>query len=195
MDGIEVPREEYASLQKRPTVEEFTAVKERVEKAEAEKAEAEKAVETAEAAQKKAEEEKEAADKKVKDFEEKERQGTLASDRLGKLGKGFAGAMGEKTSERVKADAATMSDEAWEERVAELEETLDKKRDDGTEPSGGESTASGDTFTSEEVHASAVGSSRSGGDSNGGEPSGEARSAVMGGLLGSVSGGSSKSDK
>jgi DNA segregation ATPase FtsK/SpoIIIE-like protein len=186
MDGIEVPREEYAALQKRPTPEEFAAEKKRADDAEAAKAEADKAVEAAEAAQKKAEEKAEAEEKKVKDFEEKEAQSTMASDRLTKLGKGFMAAMGEKTTERFKADAAKMSDEDFEERVAELEETLDKKRDDGTTPSGSESTASEETFSTEEITASHTGSGTSGTPS--GEPTDEARSAVIGGLLGNLSG-------
>jgi len=187
MGDLDISREEYAELQKRPTPEAFAAEKKRADDAEAAKVAADKAVEEAETAQKKAETEKAEADKKVKDFEEKERQTKLAGDRLGKLGKGFKGAMGEKTAERVKADAATMSDEDWTERVAELEETLGKKADDGTEP--GESTAGEETFTPEEITASHTGSGTSGAAS--GEPTEEARSAVMGNLLG----GGSSSDK
>lgn len=184
MDTIDVPRDEYAALQKRPTPEELAAEKKRADDAEAAKQEADRAVEAAETAQKKAEADRDDLKKKVDDFEEKARQGELASDRLSKLGKGFKAAMGEKTSERVKADAATMTDEAWDERVAELEETLGKKRDEGGQsPDPAESTASTETFTQEEVTASAVGSDRSGG-TPGGEPSEASRSAVMGGLLG-----------
>ncbi len=183
MGDLDISREEYAELQKRPTQDELAAANKRADDAEAAKAEADKAVEAAEAAQKKAEGERDEAAKKVKDFEEKEAQSTMASDRLKKLGKGFLASMGEKTSERFKADAAKMSDEDFEERVAELEETLDKKRDDGTVPSGSEeSTASGETFTPEEITASHTGSGTSG--NAGGEPSQEARSAVMSGLLG-----------
>lgn len=192
--GIDVSREEYAELQKRPTQAEFQAEKERADKAVEEKAAADKAVEEAEAAQKKAEEEKEAAEKKVQGFEEQARKDEMARDRLGKLGKGFRGAMGEKTAERVKADAASMSDEEWEGRVTELEETLSKKRDDGGsgKPAGsgeGESTAADETFSETEVTASHLGTSPSGGGESG-EPTEEARGAVMGGLMGSLGGGS-----
>lgn len=186
MGDLDISREEYAELQKRPTQDELAAEKKRADDAEAAKADADKAVEAAEAAQKKAEGERDEAAKKVKDFEEKEAQSTMASDRLKKLGKGFKGAMGEKTAERVKADAATMTDEAWEDRCAELEETLGKKRDDGTEPTPGESTASEETFSTEEITASHTGSGTSGTPS--GEPTEEARSAVMGGLLGNLGG-------
>jgi len=183
MGDLDISREEYAELQKRPTQDELAAANKRADDAIAAKEAADKAVEAAEAAQKKAEGEKAEADKKVKDFEEKEAQANMASERLKKFGKGFLAAMGEKTSERFKADAAKMSDEDFEERVAELEETLDKKRDDGTVPSGSEeSTASGETFTPEEITASHTGSGTSG--NAGGEPTDEARSAVMGSLLG-----------
>ncbi len=190
MGDFDISREEYAELQKRPTPEALAAETKRADDAIAEKEKAERDLEAEETARKKAEGERDDLDKKVKDFEEKARQDELATDRLGKLGKGFKAAMGEKTASRFKADAATMDDESWEERVAELEETLDKKRDDGTDPSGEEETsASEETFTPTEVTASAaLGSGKSGGN-GGGAPSEAERGAVMGGLMGSLGGG------
>lgn len=186
MGDLDISREEYAELQKRPTPEALAAEAKRADDAEAAKAEADRAVETAEAAQKTAETERDELKKKVDEFEEKARQEELASGRLSKLGKGFKDKMGERTAKQFKVDAATMSDDKFEERVAELEETLSVKRDEGGESP--EETASENTFTPEEITASAVGSDRSGGG-NGSAPSESARSAVMGGLVGSVTGG------
>lgn len=185
MDPIEISREEYAKLMERPTPEALAAEKDRADKAEAKLAEVEPKLEKAEtdlAAEKEA---KEAAEQKVKDAEEESAKDTLAKDRLGKLGKGFLAKLGEFTRARVDEQARTLSEEDWEARLKELEETTEVGRDEGgsEDPAAATAAAKGGTeFTREEVASARTTTGGSGGD--GKEPSPESRQSVMRGLVG-----------
>lgn len=182
MDTIPVPKDEYAELQKRPSVEEFAKMRERAEQAEAAKATAEKTVEEKEAEAKREKDRADEAEKKVTEAEEAQAKDDLAKDRLGKLGKGFKESLGEFTRERFETQARDLSEEEWEARVKELEETTKVKRDEG----GTEATASGDKggeFSREETartHVRTGGTERTTGE----EPAPEQRAGVMRGLMG-----------
>jgi hypothetical protein len=192
MDGIEIPREEYAELQKRPSAEEFQAMKDRAEKAEAGKSEAESKVETAEAEAKREKERADAAEAKVTEAEEAKAKDDLASDRLGKLGKGFVARLGDFTRERVEQQARDLSDEEWEARLKELEETTQVSRDEGgTDPAAATASANGNgsrpsgEFSREETARAHLGGSGGGAGerATGEEPSPEQRTSVMRGLM------------
>lgn len=146
-------------------------------------AEKDKTIERLEAEKKTAEDEKAAAEKTASDLKAEGEKAALAEKRLGDLGEGFKAKFGENTAKRVKADAADMSDEDWESRVAELEETLSIKRDakaDGKPPAekdkgDGEGDDGGeDLFEAEQISAFDLGK-------NGQDPI--ERSAVVGGLM------------
>lgn len=96
-----------------------------------------KKVEETEAAKTAAEERATAAEGKVTSLEEQANQAKLASDRLGALGSGFTAKLGDFTKSRLNEQAKSMSDEDWDNRLKELEETASVKRDaqkDGTTP-------------------------------------------------------------
>lgn len=188
MDTIEISRDEYASLQRRPSTEDLAAEKERADKAEERAEAAEKKVEETEAKLAEEKEAREAADKKVQEAEEAKAKDDLAKERMGKLGKGFTAKLGDFTRERVEAQARDMSDEDWEARLKELEETTSVKRDEGgSEPeendgeAGKKSGKSGE-FSREEVAASRSGNG-GGEGADGEEPSPESRASVMRGLM------------
>lgn len=204
MDPIEISREEYASLNKRPSEEEFAAEKKRADEATEALGEANKKLETAEAAQKTAEEKSEAAEKKLKDAEEEKAQVTLRDDRLGKLGDGFMAKLGDTTKANLKEDAGKMDDEGWEKRLTEVEELASVKRELKLDPkaNGGKDAidaaasnggTKSDEFSHEEVASSLAGSGGGGGEEPGGdgEPSVNARRSVARGLL---PGGTKKTD-
>jgi membrane protein involved in colicin uptake len=182
MDPIEISREEYAELQKRPTPEELAAEKQRADKAEQEKADAEKLAEEKEAEAKQEKERADAAEKKVSEAEEEKAKDTLGKERLGKLGKGFVAKLGDFTRERVEDQARTLSDDDWEARLKELEETTSVKRDEGgTEPSKEDRGGKGGEFTREETARASLGGGEPSG--TGEEPSPESRRSVMSGLM------------
>jgi len=190
MDPIEISKEEYASLSKRPTEEEFASVKKRAEDAEADLDKAKKDLEAAETAQKAAEEGKGESDKKLKEAEEEKAEITLREERLGKLGDGFIGKLGENTQANLKADAGKFEEEAWEKRLVELEELAKVKRDAKKE--GGEADpladppAASDEFSHEEMASSVTGADTGGGGESGSSaaPSMNQRRSVARGLFG-----------
>lgn len=123
---------------------------------------AEKKVEDAEAAKVKAETEKATAEKAAKDLEEERAAAALKEKRVGELGEGFTAKLGEFTRSRLTEQAKTYSDQDWDDRLKELEESAGVKRDaakDGSEPTSAGTSAgttssgssSGETFADEEV--------------------------------------------
>jgi hypothetical protein len=201
MSEIEISHDEYASLRERPSKEEFAAEKQRADKATEDLAEANKKLEVAEQAQKKAEEEKAEVDKKLKEAEEEKAEVTLRAERIGKFGDGFLHKLGETTKKNLTEQAGTMEEDAWESRVAEVEEMAGVKRDaklqskKGDEPAKKEgedaaetsSTENGKTEFSKEELASTVvvdgGEEEAGGGGGSGEPSINQRKSVMRGLI------------
>lgn len=83
----------------------------------------------------------------------------LKAERIGKLGDGFLGKLGDTTRKRLERQAKEMSDEEWTERIAEVEEMSGLKADANVEASNE------DEFTEEEVKASALGGESGGGNS------------------------------
>lgn len=198
MDPIEISREEYASLTKRPTEEEFAAQKKRADDAEAELSETKTKLEAEEAARKKADEEKEAAEAKVKAADEEKAAAQLRDDRFGKLGDGFIAKLGDTTKANLREDAGKLDEEAWEKRLAEVEELAEVKRDtklkggkttpaDPSANGGGGGSSEEDEFSMEELASSVAG----GGDGDDDLPSSHQRQSVAAGL---ISGPAKKSD-
>lgn len=194
MGLVQIDEQELATLRR-----ERDEARDKVRDAEAAKADAERKVEEAEAAQKKAEDDKAAAEKEKSELEEQARATQLKDKRIGELGEGFKTKLGDFTRGRLEEQAGSLSDEDWDARLKELEETAGVKRDakkDEAAGSGGtsggsseEAGGSGETpegFTSEEV-AKFVG--RSGGNGqpgNGDQAHPAARSAVVGSLVRSM---------
>jgi hypothetical protein len=189
MDPIEISREEYAELQKRPTPEELAAEKLRADNAETAKAEAEQKAEEKEAEAQREKDRADAAEAKVTAAEEDKAKDDLAKERLGKLGQGFLAKVGDFTRSRVEDQARTLSEEDWEARLKELEESTQVARDEGgpaapadegasTPPSGG--GAKPGEFSREEVARAHAGN---GGGPSGEEPTPEKRTSVMRGLM------------
>lgn len=186
MDTIEISKDEYASLQKRPSPEELAAEKDRAEKAETAKAEAEKKVEELETEAKKEKERADEAEKKVTEAEENKAKDDLAKERIGKLGKGFTAKLGEFTRSRVEDQARVLSEDDWEARLKELEETTEVKRDEGgaeeTPEEKAAKAAKGSEFSKEEIARANAGGG-GGNSADGTEPSPESRQGVMRGLI------------
>lgn len=163
------------------------------------KTEAEQRAEQAEAAKVKAEGERDDEKSKREAAEEKANQATLRDERLGKFGTGFTAKLDktETMKARLQKQAATMSDEEWSDRVAEVEEALGVKADakaddkgDGGSGDGGsgdgdsgesEETAGDDLFDKETVAQAGVGVGRSGTTAPT-APSVQSRQSVIGGL-------------
>lgn len=155
-------------------------------------------LEAAEAAKVKAEGERDSEKKRADEAEETARVATLRDERIAKLGKGFTEKLAklESTSKKVHVQAGTLSDEEWDERIAELEETLDVKRDAtaaGDNGGGGEEDKAANGGDADESTAGllfdrkdAAGAELTAA-SNGGTastvPSTEARQSVVGGLI------------
>lgn len=205
MDPIEISREEYASLQKRPSAEEFAAEKQRADEATEKVGDLTTKLETAETAQKKAEDDLKEKEGKLKEAEEEKAAVELKSERIGKLGDGFMHKLGEQTKKNLGEQASEMKDDAWEGRLSELEELAGVKRDaklqkgNGNGGSGNDAADTGktapekkeDEFSSEELASTVVlnddGSeqaSTGGGSGGSGEPSMSERASVARGLLG-----------
>jgi hypothetical protein len=154
--------------------------------------EKDKAVEDAEAAKLKAEEERDAEKQRADTAEEQTRVAQLRDDRMGALGAGFTAKLSklEATNKRVLAQAGTLSDEDWEERVAELEETLSVKRDATADESAStetgaseeDETTAGLLFDRKEVAAAELTASAANKDLPA-APSTEQRQSVIGGLV------------
>jgi hypothetical protein len=151
--------------------------------------ELEKKVETEETAKKAAEKERDELKGKVEAAEETARAQTLAKDRIDKLGKGFTSKLGEFTRGRLDEQAGKLTDEEWDARLKELEETAEVKRDDkgdGTEDEtagGGNGSGNGSgTFSREETARAGGGAGSGSGAGGGGTPPSrtQVRSAVAG---------------
>lgn len=182
---MDIDQAKYDELMARPSKEELAAANDRADKEKERADTAEKAIETAETAQKKAETERDEIKAEKETFEETARKAEMSGDRLGKLGKDFKAKLGEKTTERLTAQAKDLSDEEWEARLVELEELTEVKRD-----AGGESASAtpatptpGDGNVTAEETASARLSTGGGAGGGGTAPSEVARSSVVGGLV------------
>lgn len=174
MEPIEISREEYAELQRRPKPEELEAAEKARDKAIEEKAEAQKALEEAEAAKVKAEEAKEAAEKERDELKAEAEAAALSQERMSKLGDGFTAKLGEVTKKNLIEDSRTMSDEEWSARLEELSELIGVKPDAGAEDDAGE-----EEFSAEEVASANLGREQNGRR----EPSPQAKRHVYGSLL------------
>lgn len=170
METVEIDKREYDELRARPEQRQFDEANERASKAERD-------LEAAETAQKAAEQERDELKGKVDGFEEQARAATLRDERLDKLGAGFTAKLGEKTKDRLKKQAAALSDDEWASRLDELEELTNAKRDDGA-PAGGQGKDEG-LFTADEI-ARHQGSA--GGASSSTEPTPNQRRSVFAGL-------------
>lgn len=194
MDPIEISREEYAELNKRPTAEEFAAEKQRADEAEAAKEAAEKQAEEKEAEAQREKTRADEAESKVTKAEEDKAKDDLATERMQKLGTGFLDKLGEFTRGRVEDQARTLSEEDWEARLKELEESTQVARDEGGTPTPTDDAAKANggvvgsskpgEFTRDEVARANAGN---GGGNPDAEPSPEKRASVMRGLTPSKS--------
>ena len=140
MSEIEIGADEFAELKGRPTKDEFAALQTKLTEAEEAAATARKAAEDAETAQKKAEGERDEKSEALKKLEEEAAETKLRDERLEALGDGFLAKLGETTKSNLREDAAKMEDEAWGNRVTELEELSGVKRDTKIDPKKGGST-------------------------------------------------------
>lgn len=183
MDPIEISREEYAELQRRPKPDELAKANTERDEAIAERDEAVSAKEAAEIAQKKAEDERDEAKKALTEAEEQANAAKLSEERMSKLGKGFLDKLPESIKDRLPEQAKSLKDEDWSARVTELAELTGVKPDEGAKP-GDEKDEKGETFTKDEVANSQFGSGGSNGDTPN-EPSEAERGSVMRGLVGS----------
>lgn len=182
MDPIEVSRDEYAELQKRPTPDELATATKARDDAIAERDTAVSEKEAAEIAQKKAEDERDAAAKKLTESEEAANKEKLSKERMGKLGKGFLTKLPESIKDRLPEQAKDLSDEDWSARVTELAELSGVKPDEGGTENAEEGKEKGETFTKDEVASSQFGGNGGGGDTPN-EPSDAERGSVMRGLI------------
>lgn len=184
MEDVNLTQEKYDALNARPTPEALAAEKKRADDAETAQAAAEAKVEKLEGELTTANDAKAAAETKVADAEEEKAKAELAKNRLGGLGKGFVAKLGEFTKAKFEEQARDLSDEDWEARLKELEETTEVARDEGGTTNTSTET-SGTEFTREEVArahtTSSGGGSGAGGD--GKEPTPEARQGAMRGLI------------
>lgn len=87
------------------------------------------AAEQAEAAKTAAESERDEATTKLTQAEEKAARAELKDKRWGALGTGFVAKLGDFTKQRLQEQASTMSEEDWDSRLKEIEETAEVKRD------------------------------------------------------------------
>lgn len=179
MDDITIPRNEYDSLKaKADRSDELERRLSEVEPDAAKVPDLEQKIEETETAKTAAEDRAKEAEKKVETHEEEARKQELAKDRLGKLGKGFTAKLGEFTRGRLDEQAGAYSEEEWENRLKELEESAGVKRDDGTDA---DADADTDTVTRDDTARSRAG----GGGGNGGNgtaPGDAERKSVIGGL-------------
>lgn len=158
-------------------------------------AERDRKIETLEADKVKADEECQSWKKKAEDAEEAQRVGAMKEERLAKLGTGFVAKLDklETTAKRVREQAGQFSDEEWEARLVELEETLAVKRDAKLDDTGdkdkdGEKDKEtvGTLFSREQVQRSGLAGGTEevvAGESGGNPPSVVSRQSVMSGLI------------
>lgn len=172
VDTIEIKISEYDALKARPSQEKLDEVIARAEKAE-------KDLEAAETAKVKVEGEKAELQTKVDAAEETARQTTLRDERIDSLGAGFIAALGEKTKERLRTQAAQLDDTEWTARLEELEELTGKKRDLGASDKDKTNGGEGGTFTADEVARFQGGA---GGGSSTDSPTPNQRRSVFAGL-------------
>jgi hypothetical protein len=169
----------------------------RLPDAEQRASEAEQKAEREEAARIKAEGERDEEKKRADKAEETANQAKLRDERLGKFGSAFTAKLDktETIKARLHKQAATMSDDEWSERVAEVEEALAVKHDakldgnngggDGNNGDGGngdENTAGDDLFDKEVVARAGVGVGNGGGGGTATAPTVQSRQSVIGGL-------------
>lgn len=183
MDDVTLTQEKYDALNARPTPEALASEKDRADKAETAQATAEAKVEKLEGELTAANDAKAAAETKVTEAEEAKAKDTLAKERLGKLGKGFIAKLGEFTKTKFEEQARDLSEEDWEARLKELEETTEVARDEGGTTTSTETT--GTEFSREEVARAHTTSTGGGGGAGGDgkEPTPEARQGAMRGLI------------
>lgn len=180
MDTIEIKRDEYDALKaKASKTEELEQRVASLEESTEGFAEVERQLEATETAKVVAEKERDELKTKLEAHEEQARAQKLAKDRFAALGGGFVGKLGDFTRGRLEDQAGKLSEEEWDARLKELEETAGVKRDDGASVSEDEGV-----FTREELARAQLGTPGNGG--NGGEPSAIARRSVVAGLAKTV---------
>jgi hypothetical protein len=171
--------------------------KARATAAEAKVTETETKVEAAEAAKVAAEEKASAAETKVTELEETANRASLKDQRWGALGSAFTAKLGDFTKSRLQEQASTLSDEEWDNRLKELEETTavkrDAKADEGGDPSADElarrAAANGEhTFSLEEIASAGSSVAGGSGDPAPNQQTPEGRRQVIGALAGAFDG-------
>lgn len=155
----EIEVEELVALKARPTAEDVQAAEKRADEAVQGREAAEQRVEELEAQVTKLRGEVEAAKADLEKERDKVAAEELKADRLGSLGDGFLGKLGDTTRGRLERQAKEMSDEEWADRIAEVEEMIGVKADAKAQ------RADEDTFTEGELTASALGGESGGGNS------------------------------
>jgi hypothetical protein len=181
VDTIEIKRSEYDELKNAASrVDDLEKKVSTLEEAANKVPDLERKVEAEETAKKNAEKERDDLKKKVDEAEETARAAELSKERLGNLGTGFKGKLGEFTRERLEEQAGKLSDEEWDARLKELEETAGVKRDEGGKSSDDDDKT---TFSREETARANLGGG-GGGNGNGSEVAPAARRSVVAGLFG-----------
>lgn len=181
---MDIDQAKYDELMARPSKEDLQAANDRAEQEKERADKAERAFEVEETAKKAVETERDELKSAKETAEETARKTEMASTRLGGLGKDFKAKLGEKTTEKLTAQAKDLSDEDWEARLVELEELTAVKRDagGGSTEAASTSTAPGDgNVTKEETASARVGAG--GGAPAGAAPTQTARSSVVSGLV------------
>lgn len=133
---------------------EAAAAKTEAETAKAEAVAATAAAEAAEAKATAAETAKATAEAKVTTLEETANQATLKDTRWKALGPGFIAKLGDFTKTRLEEQAKSFTDEQWEDRLKEVEETAGVKRDaeaDGSAPDPLKDKKDDTVFTLDEI--------------------------------------------
>lgn len=187
---MEIEDSKYQELvAKAGKVDDLTAKLATAEETAAKVPELETKVETLETEKKAVEGERDGFKTKVDEHEETAAKHELGKGRLDSLGKGFTGKLGDFTRGRLEEQAGTLTDEEWDGRLKELEETAGVKRDAADESgegggSGGSGSGSGDGVlgTREETARSTAGNGGGEGGS-GSEPSDAARRSTVASLV------------
>jgi chromosome segregation ATPase len=180
MDQIEIPKTEYAELQKRPSTEELAAEKRRADEAVERAERAERDLERIETEKKRAEDELADAKRKVEAAEEEREQSRLRDDRLGVLGEGFMEKLGETAKKRLRDQAGVFSDEDWRGRLEELSELTGVAPDADKDGKPAERRDGGEEFSRREIARAGAGA---GGSENGGGGE-QPRRSVVASLMG-----------
>lgn len=147
----------------------------------------EKKVQDAEAEATREKQRAEDEEKKRKDLEENARVADLRTERLEGLGDGFKEKLGEFTKGKLEEQAGTMSEDEWNDRLTEIEETAGVKRD-ATKDGGENKDGGGQTFNDDEVARSGVTNGGGNGNGGGGDPAPAKTRSIVGGLVKAVSG-------